>query len=157
MHGSNATITIQHTLLLSISVYFCTHYKCFIFHFVSELQCKQLGAISSQTFPFPLQLQRWYWYRTSCTNPELKLLHLQSWLWVHPLFQESHQLCCIVGLRTHDGTPVSEFIECIPTAKQPISNKLSWETVIALVWNGFSNPTVDIGSDFLNFISLYTG
>lgn len=57
-HGNNAAITTQHTLLLSVIVYqsvcifvHITHVSC-----LSELQCK-LGAIPSQTFPFPLQLQ----------------------------------------------------------------------------------------------------
>ena len=156
-HGNNAAITTQHTLLLSVIVY---RSVCIFVHItnvscLSELQCK-LGAISSQTFPFPLQLQWWYCNRTSRTNPELKLVHLQSWLWVYPLLKKSNQLSCIVALYTHNCTPVGEFIECIPTAKQSISNKFSWETAVALIWNGFSNPTVDIGSDLLNFISLYT-
>ena len=153
-HGNSAAITTQHITIictcLSIGVYLCTNYKC-----LSELKCK-LGAISSQTFPFPLQLQWWYCYRTSRANPELKLVHLQSWVWVYRLLKKSHQLGCIVALHTHNYTPVGEFIECIPTVKQSISNKFSWETAVALVRNGFSNPAVDIGSDLLNFISLYT-
>lgn len=156
-HGNSAAITTQHTLLFSVLVYRseCIFIQITNVSCLSELQ-RKLGAISSQTFPFPLQFQWWYCYRTSRANPELKLVHLQSWVWVYRLLKKSHQLGCIVALHTHNYTPVGEFIECIPTAKQSISNKFSWETAVALVRNGFSNPAVDIGSDLLNFISLYT-
>ena len=83
-HGNSAAITTQHTLLLSVLVYRseCIFIQITNVSCLSELQ-RKLVAISSQTFPFPLQLQWWYCYRTSRANPELKLVHLQSWVWIY--------------------------------------------------------------------------
>ena len=95
--GNNAFVFGKNYLVkwlqVKVTMKFCSDsahitIHCTRFMLVSELHCKQLGAISSQTFHFPLQLQGWYWYRASRTNPELKLVHLQSWLWVQPTAPE---------------------------------------------------------------------
>ena len=109
---------------------------------------------ASWTFALSLQLQGWYRYWTLCVNPELKLVHLQSWFRIHPLLQKLHQFGCIMYLCTHYCTPVGELVRCIPTAKQSLSNELHWETAVAVVWNSFGNPTVYIGPDLLSFLSL---
>ena len=108
----------------------------------------------SRTFALSLRLQGWYRHWTFRVNPELKMVHLQSWFWIHPLLQKLHQFSRIVGLRTHYCTPVGELVRCVPAAKETISNILHWETAVAVIRNSFGNPTVYVGPNHHSCFSL---
>ena len=111
-------------------------------------------ARSSRTFALSLHLQGGYWHRAFCVNPELKLIGLQSWFCIHPLLQKLHQFSRIMCLCTHYCTPVGELIRCVPAAKYSLSDKLHWETAVAVVWDSFGNPTVYVGPNLLSFVIL---
>ena len=56
--------------------------------------------------------------------------------------------------RAHNHAPVGDFIWCVPTVKDPRSDECCLEFTVAAIQNGFDNPSLDVQSNFLGFISL---
>ena len=56
--------------------------------------------------------------------------------------------------RAYNHAPVGDFIWCIPTVKDPRSDECCLEFTVAAIGNGFDNPSLDVQSNFLGFISL---